>query len=157
MQTMSEFLARALPKEWFTEPPEVRCDREELVVIGRLPEGVDPEEFREDSRPARMGIASLAEAKFGRKVSWGVRCAGEGGGEGGQVRLFTHLNVPVMTRLRIDDRAVLDALIDGGLARSRSEALAWCVRRVGEQQKEWLDELREAADHVRKVREKGPC
>ncbi|HEY3834268.1 MAG TPA: hypothetical protein VGO03_18400 [Acidimicrobiia bacterium] len=151
MQQMSEFLAKAMPKEWFTESPEVRCDREEMVVVGRLPEGVDPIEFRENTRPARMGIASLAEAKFGRKVSWGVRQ------EGDEVLLFTHLNVPVMTRLRIDDRAVLDALIEGGLARSRSEALAWCVRRVGEQQKDWLDELRAAADHVRKVREKGPC
>ena len=75
MQQMSEFLAKALPKEWFTEPPQVRCDREELVVVGRLPEGVDPVEFRENTRPARMGIASLAEAKFGRKVSWGVRTA----------------------------------------------------------------------------------
>ncbi len=147
---MSEFLAQALPQEWFIEPPEVRCDREELLIIGRLPAGSDPVDFRERTRPARMGIAALAEAKFGRKVSWGVA-------DGDEIRLFTHLNVPVMTRLRIDDRAVLDALIDGGLARSRSEALAWCVRRVGEQQKAWLDELREAAEHVRKVREKGPC
>ncbi len=147
---MSDFLAKALPDDWFTEAPEVRCDRDELVIIGRLPDGVDPVEWRERTRPARIGIAALAEAKFGRKVSWGVAT-------GDEVRLFTHLNVPVMTRLRIDDRAVLDALIEGGLARSRSEALAWCVRRVGEQQKDWLDELRAAAEHVRKVREKGPC
>ncbi len=147
---MHEFLAKALPREWFAGPPEVRCDREELLIVGRLADGVDPVEFRDRTRAARMGIAALAEAKFGRRVSWGVAA-------GDEVRLFTHLNVPVMTRLRIDERAVLDALIEGGLARSRSEALAWCVRRVGEQQKAWLDELREAADHVRKVREKGPC
>ncbi|HEY1738574.1 MAG TPA: hypothetical protein VGI86_07680, partial [Acidimicrobiia bacterium] len=76
MQGTSEFLAKALPKDWFTEVPEVRCDRDELLVIGRLPEGVNPAEFRENTRAARMGIASLAEAKFGRRVSWGVRGGG---------------------------------------------------------------------------------
>ena len=150
MQNMSEFLARALPQDWFTEPPTVRCDRDEMLVIGRLPDEVDVAEWRESTRPARIGIAALAEAKFAKKVSWGIA-------RGDEVQLFSHLNVPVMTRLRIDDRAVLDALIDGGLARSRSEALAWCVRRVGEQQKDWLEELRAAAEHVRAVREKGPC
>ena len=147
---MAEFLAKALPQDWFAQAPEVRCDRDEMLIIGRLPDGVDPAVWREQTRPARMGIGALAEAKFGRKVSWGIANDEE-------IRLFTHLNVPVMTRLRIDERSVLDALIDGGLARSRSEALAWCVRRVGEQQKTWLDELREAAEHVRRVREKGPC
>jgi len=64
--------------------------------------------------------------------------------------------VPVMSRMRIDERLVLDALIDGGLARTRSEALAWCVRLVGRHQREWLDELREAAATVERVRAKGP-
>ncbi len=145
-----EFLHRAMPDEWFAEPPRVSCDRDEIVVIGRLADGVDPAEWREATRPSRMSIAALAEAKFGRKLSWGVV-------DGDGVRLFTHLNVPVMTRLRFEKRNVLDALIEGGLARSRSEALAWCVRRVGEGQREWLEELREAAEHVRKVRERGPC
>jgi hypothetical protein len=147
---LREFFNKAVPGEWFTESPAVSCDRDELVLVGRLPAGVDAAEWRERTRPTRMGIASLAEAKFGRRMSWGVV-------EGDEVSLFTHLNVPVMTRLRMEDRAVLDALIEGGLARSRSEALAWCVRRVGEQQKAWLEELREAADHVRKVRERGPA
>jgi len=61
-----------------------------------------------------------------------------------------------MTRLRMDERTVLDALIDGGLARTRSEALAWCVRLVGEHQREWLDELLAATETVRAVRERGP-
>ena len=55
--------------------------------------------------------------------------------------LFTHLSVPAMTRLRITDRSVLDTLVNAGVASSRSEALAWCVRFVGENQKEWLDGL----------------
>jgi hypothetical protein len=147
---LREFFNQALPQDWFTEPPSVSCDRDELLVVGKLADDTDPVEWRERTRPTRMGIAALAEAKFGRRMSWGIA-------QGDKTCLFTHLNVPVMTRLRIEERAVLDALIEGGLARSRSEALAWCVRRVGEQQRDWLEELRQAADHVRAVREKGPC
>jgi len=51
---------------------------------------------------------------------------------------------------------VLDTLMAGGLARTRSEALAWCVRLVGEHEKEWLAELRAAFQGVEQVREKGP-
>ena len=39
---------------------------------------------------------------------------------------------PVMTRLRQPERLVLDTLVDAGVARSRSDALAWAVRLVGE-------------------------
>ena len=35
-----------------------------------------------------------------------------------------------MTRLRMPERRVLDTLVDAGVARSRSHALAWCVRLV---------------------------
>ncbi len=149
MEQILEYFAQAVPSGWFSAPPAVTCDRDEVVVIGWLAPDVVPGEFREQSRPARMGIAAQAEARFGRKVSWGVT-------DGERTLMFTHLNVPVMTRLRIDERAVLDALIDGGLARSRSEALAWCVRLVAKHQRDWLSELREAADTVRAVREKGP-
>ena len=61
-----------------------------------------------------------------------------------------------MTRLRMDERSVLDTFIDAGVARSRSEALAWCVRLVGEHQSAWIDELREAVEHVDRVRATGP-
>jgi hypothetical protein len=147
---LREFFHKALPQEWFTEPPALTCDRDELLVVGRLPDGTDVTDWRERTRPTRMGIAAIAEAKFRRRMSWGVS-------QGDDVTIFTQLNVPVMTRLRLEERAVLDALIEGGLARTRSEALAWCVHHVGDHQQDWLHELREAAEHVRKVREKGPC
>jgi hypothetical protein len=51
---------------------------------------------------------------------------------------------------------VLDTLVDAGVARSRSHALAWCVRIVAERQDEWLKDLRDALTHVEKVREAGP-
>lgn len=153
-----------LPDGWFTEM-EVISDRDEILVIGRLetPDLADDASaadrqaearaaistFRTDSRDERIRIASSAEHGFGRKVSWGARCGEEG-------VLFTHLAIPTMTRLRIRERRVLDTLIDAGVARSRSEALAWCVRQVGKNQAEWLGELEEALSAVEEVRKKGP-
>jgi hypothetical protein len=106
--------------------------------------------FREETRAARMEIAREAEQRLERKVSWGVSV-------GDRRELFTHLAVPVMTRLRQPQRRVLDTLIDAGVARSRSEALAWCVRLVGQNADDWLAELREAMTQVADVRERGPA
>src|SRR3954451_18797183 len=162
------WFAGRLPDGWFVGPPEVSHDRDEIVVIGTLAtpavlaDGDDaPEEtvtaasrariqgFREDTRTLRMRIADEAEARFARKVAWGARC-------GDQEELFTTLSVPVMTRLRLAERQVLDTLVDAGVARSRSHALAWCVRLVGDHEGEWIDQLREALVHVEKVRSEGP-
>lgn len=66
-------------------------------------------------------------------------------------------SIPVMTRLRGNEREVLDLLIDGGIARSRSEALAWCVRLVVQHEGEWLEELRIASIRVAEVRRRGPA
>src|SRR5438105_3260454 len=154
-----------LPEGWFTGAPEVSVDREEILVVGTLP---DPEVakdataevvasarnaridgFREDTREQRMRIADEAQERFGRRVSWGATA--------GDVRkLFTTVSMPVMTRLRMQERAVLDTLVDAGVARSRSHALAWCVRLVSERQEEWLAELREALKQVQEVRKEGP-
>ena len=145
------------------DAPEVVVDRDEVLVVGRLaaPEAAAGEDdaraaeagriarFREDTREHRMRIAREAEHHFGRKVAWGAAC--------GQTRtVFTSLSVPVMTRLRQPDRVVLDTLVDAGVARSRSEALAWCVRLVGEHEDSWLSDLREALHHVEQVRAEGP-
>jgi hypothetical protein len=158
------FLGR-LPSDWFTEPAEIVLDREEITVVGTLagPEtGDDATEaertaaaegrirrFREETRGRRIEIAREAEHRFRRKVSWGVRC--------GEVsEMFTTLSVPVMTRLRQTERRVLDTLVDAGVARSRSDALAWCVRLTGEHADSWLTDLREALRRVEEVREQGP-
>lgn len=148
-----------LPDEWFTDPAEVTVDREEITVIGTLPD-LDAEDaeaaaegrikrFREDTRAQRIDIAKEAERKFGRKVAWGARC-------GTVTEMFTTLSVPVMTRLRQSERRVLDTLVDAGVARSRSDALAWCVRLTGEHADAWLAELREALRRVEEVRAQGP-
>ena len=46
--------------------------------------------------------------------------------------------------------------MEAGVARSRSDALAWCVRLVAQHQGEWLADLDAAMTAVRKVREQGP-
>ena len=145
-----------MPEDWFSELG-VSTDREEIVVIGTLTgeaAGLRSgrgriSRFREETRTTRMQIADEAEARYGRKVSWGARS--------GEVdTLFTHLSVPVMTRLRQPERQVLDTLVDAGVARSRSEALAWAVTLVGEHADSWLCELRDAMPEVDKLRSQGP-
>jgi hypothetical protein len=62
-----------------------------------------------------------------------------------------------MTRLRQPERQVLDTLVDAGVARSRSDALAWCVRLVGEHAGQWLEDLRGAMGAVDELRRQGPA
>lgn len=154
-----------LPEDLFESLVEVTVDREEITVIGRIAaprlaedaSATEREaaaqgriaEFRERTRDARIGVAREAEHRFDKKVSWGVECD--------ETRaLFTHVAAPVMTRLRQPERAVLDTLIAGGVARSRSEALAWCVRLVQQHADDWLGELRDSLEHVQRVRAQGP-
>ncbi|WP_099022293.1 hypothetical protein [Mycolicibacterium palauense] len=162
----ADWFAGRLPEHWFGGDPTVVVDREEITVIGRLPSVADEEtadetparasgriaRFREDTRTERMQIADEAEDRYGRKVSWGVRV----GAEDAAPVLFTHLAVPVMTRLRQPERRVLDTLVDAGVARSRSDALAWSVRLVGEHAEEWLTRLRTAMTEVEQLRAQGP-
>jgi hypothetical protein len=155
------WFAGRLPDGWFTGPVELSIDRDEITVVGAVPEpdagDGDPTaaragriaRFREQTRAQRMEIADAAQARYGRSVAWGATC--------GDVReVFTTLSVPVMTRLRQPERLVLDTLVDAGVARSRSEALVWAVRLVGQHSDDWLTELREAMAHVEEVRARGP-
>jgi hypothetical protein len=152
------WFAGRIPDEWFTGDLHVTVDRDEITVVGELaaPDSDEPAaaegritRWREDTRGQRMKIADEAQAKYGRSVAWGARI-----GETGQ--LFTHLAVPAMTRLRQSERQVLDTLVDSGVARSRSEALAWCVRLVGQHSDEWLSGLRAAMSDVERLRAEGP-
>lgn len=175
--TVGAWFRARLPQEWTAlAPAEVTLDREEITVLITLPEpdddasAPDPDttepdaavaaeraeavagavaRWREETRAARMSVAREAEHRYGRKVAWGVRV-------GGMTEVFTHLAVPVMTRLRQPERLVLDTLVDAGVARSRAHALAWCVRLVGDNAGAWLGDLREAMEQVEKVRAAGP-
>jgi hypothetical protein len=159
------WFAGRVPGDWFEGSPDIAIDDDEIQVVGTLvppalPEGANTDEvrvaeqarisgFREETRAARMRIADEAQPAFRRTVSWGAVC-------GGSTVLFTTAGVPVMTRLRMSERRVLDTLIDAGVARSRSEALAWCVRLVGEHEADWIRELRDAMAAVEEVRNRGP-
>ncbi|WP_454791355.1 hypothetical protein [Mycolicibacterium lutetiense] len=162
----AEWFAGRLPDTWFTGDPTVVVDREEITVIGRLPDGEEAEtkarasgraaRFREETRGERMRIADEAQGRFDRKVSWGVEVEPAAGTSEPERILFTHIAVPVMTRLKQPERQVLDTLVDAGVARSRSDALAWSVRLVGQHTEEWLDKLRDAMKAVDDLRAEGP-
>ncbi|GGL63714.1 hypothetical protein GCM10010129_04220 [Streptomyces fumigatiscleroticus] len=159
------WFAGRLPDDLFEALSEVTADREEITVIGRIPEprlaaGLPAaereaavegriQEFRERTRETRIEVAREAEHRFRRKVSWGVEC-------GAERALFTHVAAPVMTRLRQPERQVLDTLVAAGVARSRSDALAWCVRLVRRHTDDWLGELRDSLAQVQRVRDRGP-
>jgi hypothetical protein len=168
------WFAGRLPEEWQHEPARIVVDREEITIVlsiddvelsgdlagegDEAPSAAALDEaragrasaFREETRGQRMKIAREAEHRYERKVSWGL-VVGE------REVLWTHVAAPVMTRLRQPQRLVLDTLVDAGVARSRSEALAWCVRLVGQHEADWLTELRDAMGAVADVRSKGPA
>lgn len=161
-EELRAWFAGSLPDDWFVEPVDVVFDRDEIVVTGTLaaPKVQDGDDtslaaeariasFREDTREQRIAVALRAEQQFERRVSWAVSC-------GDDHRSFTRASVPVMSRLHLEDRQILDTLIDAGVARSRSEAMAWCVRLVADNEASWLDELREAMTDLEATREKGP-
>ena len=165
-ETIRGWLSGRLPQDWFDGAPEVTVDREEITVVGALAAPQTAEgaaeaeraaavagrvrEFRERTREQRIRIARELEHRTGRKVAWGVRV-------GEHRELFTTLAVPVMTRLRQPERQVLDTLVESGVARSRADALAWCVRLVGRNTADWLADLRAAMDQVASVRAQGPA
>jgi hypothetical protein len=162
---IAAWFAGRIPDGWFEGPVTIEVDGDEVQVVGqlaapqlneaagedevRVAEGARISGFREDTRGARMQIAEEAQPAFRRTVSWGATC-------GGSRALFTTAGVPVMTRLRLADRRVLDTLIDASVARSRSEAMAWCVRLVAQHEGDWIQELRDAMSSVEEVRARGP-
>ncbi len=164
-EDIAGWFASKVPAGWFSGPAEVTSDGDEILVIGALPDvelaagtsedgrsaarAARTDRFREETRDERVRIARDAERQFQRKVAWGARC-------GDLTRIFTTLSVPVMTRLRMSERAILDTLVAGGVARSRSDALAWCVRLVGMHQADWIKGLRDAIVKVDEARNKGP-
>ena len=161
-EAIAAWFAGNLVDNWFVGAPKVTIDDYEILVTGTVePPAVEEESqrgaaelarierFRTDTRDRRIAIAKEAEGRFARKVSWGATV-------GGTTRLFTTTSVPVMTRLHMRQRNVLDTLVDAGVARSRSEALAWCVELVGRNEKEWIAQLRGALDTLAAAREQGP-
>ncbi|MFE5864466.1 hypothetical protein ACFQ77_28540 [Streptomyces virginiae] len=148
-EQLRAWFAERLPVDVYESLDSVTLDREEITVVGVIPATESVKEFRERTREQRIEVAREAEELYRRKVAWGVRV-------GEETTLFTHLAVPVMTRLRQSERQVLDTLVAGGVARSRADALAWCVRLVGRNTDEWLTELRHSLDKVQRVRAQGP-
>ena len=166
---MAGWFAGRLRAAWQAAPADITIDREEITVRLTVPDvelGDDATDvtraearagrakaFREETRERRMEIAREAEHRYDAKVSWGLNV---GHGDDQHAELWTHVAAPVMTRLRQPQRLVLDTLVDAGVARSRSDALAWSVRLVGQHADDWLGQLREAMSEVDKLRQDGP-
>ncbi|MCJ1680941.1 hypothetical protein MTF65_27055 [Streptomyces sp. APSN-46.1] len=148
-EQLRTWFAERLPVDVYESLVSVTVDREEITVVGTIPATESVKEFRERTREQRIEVAREAEELYRRKVAWGVQ-------SGDDRVLFTHLAVPVMTRLRQSERQVLDTLVAGGVARSRADALAWCVRLVGRNTDAWLADLRDSLDKVQQVRAQGP-
>jgi hypothetical protein len=164
-EEISGWIMGRLPAGWFVQAPTITIDYDEILIIGRLPaldvgDEVDASaraateagritRFREETREERMTIAREGQQRFDRTISWGAEI-------GATTHVFTNLSIPVMTRLRQSERTVLDTLVDSGVARSRSDALAWCVKLVGTHADEWLLQLRKAMESVETVRRQGP-
>ena len=158
------WFAGRVPDEWFTGAPDVSVDRDEIIIVGELPalteefadeaaraaaEAGRISRFREDTREQRIEIARQGQHRYGREISWGARL-------GGSEELFTTLSAPVMTRLRQPERQILDTLVESGVARSRSDAVVWAVRLLGQNADSWLGDLRSAMEEVNRLRDKGP-
>jgi hypothetical protein len=146
---LQQFLNGLIPTDWFLAPVAAQYDDDEILVVGELASERSIDEFRGNTRLDRMAIADQVEAHFGRKVSWGVA-------QGDSTTLFTTYSPPLATRLRLSERAVLDTLVSAGVARSRSDALGWCVKLVARHEAEWLADLRSALVDVERVRDGGP-
>ncbi len=150
---IQDWFAARIPDDWGAREVEVMADQDEILVVVDLGDRESDlagiRLFRESTRDERMALAKAGEDAFGLKVSWAARA-------GDVLVVFTTSSIPVMTRLRLPERRVLDTLIAAGVARSRSEALAWCVRLVGENEKDWISQLRDALEAVEEVRESGP-
>lgn len=160
------WLTGLLPDDLYAGVPQIIVDRDEILIVGKLAEPTLPDDatdadraaaesgrisaFRESTRDQRIRLARQAEHRYERKVAWGAEC-------GGTKAMFTTHSVPVMTRLRQQERQVLDTLVDAGVARSRSEALAWCVKLVGQHSEQWLSELRDALTAVDDLRRRRPA
>lgn len=165
VENVASWCAQRLGEEWQLSPAEIAVDRDEITIwlsISDLDSGADLDAdeameareirtaaFRDETRGQRIEIAQETERHFGVPVSWGLQM-------GDHRELWTHVSAPVMTRLRQPQRQVLDTLVSAGVARSRADALAWCVRLVGQHEGDWLAELREAIRSVDQVRDRGP-
>jgi hypothetical protein len=86
--TVAGWFAGRIPDGWFTGPPEVTLEGDQIVVVGSLPEvtladGASAEakaaagngrisRFREYTRRERIWIAREAEGLFKKNVTWGA-------------------------------------------------------------------------------------
>ena len=134
---VADWFAQRLPAGWLAGPAGIDIDRDEIVLVLPLDQRTQRGEFRENTRDARIKLAREAEEAFGRKISWGTV-------RDGTRQLFTIVRTAVTAQLAMPERRVLDTLIGAGVAADRSDAVAWCIRLVGQHEADWLRDLGDA-------------
>ncbi len=107
--------------------------REARLAIRRLPRRAKPE-----VNIMTMAIGTATEA---------LRRAEEA------LRRFTPTTVVSSIRLPERDLEVIDMLVEAGIFRSRSEAVAYFTHRGIEASKEWLEQVKGKVEELRKLRE----
>ena len=160
------WFAGRLPDAWFTGAPDVSVDREEILVVGAIADvdlaadATDAARAAARDEPGRAlprGDARRAHGASPRTPSTASARSSRGAcGSPARRTSSRRPAIPVMTRLRQPERRVLDTLVEAGVARSRSEALAWCVKLVGENEAAWIGSLRDALRAVEEARAAGP-
>lgn len=159
------WVSGALPPDLYRGAPTVEVDRDEILVVGDVgapdsPEGLDPEgvaaaeaariaRFREETRDRRIAVARQAEARYDRPISWGATA-------GATTARFTTVHARTATRLDLEQRRLLDHLVEAGIARSRGHALAWCVTLVQQNEEQWLTRLKEALANLQQTAKDAP-
>src|SRR5712692_116822 len=122
------WFASRLPKTWFAAPAEVTSDGEEILVLGVLPD-------------VELAAGTSPEAREAARVA--------------RIDRFREETRDERVKIARDAERRFRRKV-AWVARSRSDALAWCVRLVGMHQSEWIKGLREALVKVEEVRGKGP-
>lgn len=159
------WVSGALPPDLYRGTPSIEVDRDEILVVGdvgapEVPEGLDAEgvaaaeaarisRFREETRDGRIAVARQAEARYDRPISWGATA-------GATTTRFTTVHARTATRLDLDQRRLLDHLVEAGVAKNRASALAWCVDLVQQNEEAWLTRLKESLETLNQTVREAP-
>ena len=159
------WVSGALPPDLYRGAPTVEVDRDEILVVGdvgspEVPEGLDADgtaaaeaarisRFREETRDQRIAVARQGEARYDRPISWGATA-------GATTQRFTTVHARTATRLDLDQRKLLDHLVEAGIAKNRPQALAWCVTLVQQNEDQWITRLKESLETLNHTRQDAP-
>ena len=155
-ERVAGWFAGRLPQEWQATPAQITIDREEITVRLSIPD-VEWARTQTAARSRGAGRPGQGVPRGDPRQADGDRPRGRAplrrqgvvgtAGRRGRRRAQRALD----PRRRAGDDPAAPAAADGPghprrrrVARSRADALAWCVQLVGQHEDDWLTELRDA-------------